>query len=315
MWPLAIATASWAAACNRSNAEGNVAITRDSHGQRAEHTGIGLRLPHLAEVVATCPSVGWFEIHPENFLANPHATELLSDVAREYRISIHTVGVSVGSAHGFDAGHLERFAKFVERVDPFMVSGHLAWSTAHGQYLNDLLPLPYTEETLRLVADQLERVEDRLGRRYLLENPSTYVGFAHSTMTEVEFLNELVSRTGCRLLCDVSNVFVTGHNMGHDPYGYIDRLPSTAVGELHLGGFTPEEDEATPGKTVLIDTHADGIHDAVWPLYAHALRRFGDVPTLIEWDNDIPALARLVAEAARADSVRSHVLEVHHAAC
>ena len=314
MCPLGIASASWAVACNRSNAEGNVAITRDTHGPRAGQTGIGLRLPHLAEVVATRPSVGWFEIHPENFLANPHATELLFDVAREYPISIHTVGVSVGSAHGLDAGHLERLAKFVERVDPFVVSGHLAWSTAHGQYLNDLLPLPYTEETLRLVADQLARVEDRLGRRYLLENPSTYVGFAHSTMTEVEFLTDLVSKTGCRLLCDVSNVFVSGHNMGHDPYEYIDRLPSTAVGELHLGGFTPEEDEATPGRTVLIDTHADRIHDSVWPLYAHALRRLGDAPTLIEWDNDIPALARLVGEAEHADAVRSDVLEVHHAA-
>jgi uncharacterized protein len=292
-----------------------VAITRDPHGRRAEHTGIGLRLPHLAEVVATRPSVGWWEIHPENFLANPHATELLLDVAREYPISIHTVGVSVGSAHGLDTDHLERFAKFVERLNPFLVSGHLAWSTAHGRYLNDLLPLPYTEETLRLVGDQLARVENRLGRRYLLENPSTYVGFAHSTMTEVEFLGELVSRTGCHLLCDVSNVFVSGHNMGHDPYEYIDRLPSSAVGELHLGGFTPEEDESTPGTMVLIDTHAEVIHKSVWPLYAHALRRLGDVPTLIEWDNDLPTLATLVGEAEHADGVRSHTLEVHRATC
>jgi uncharacterized protein (UPF0276 family) len=292
-----------------------VAITRDLHGQKAERTGVGLRLPHLAEVVATRPSVDWFEIHPENFLANPHATELLLDIAREYAVSIHTVGVSVGSAHGLDAAHLERFAKFVERFDPFMVSGHLAWSTAHGQYLNDLLPLPYTEETLQLVADQLSRVEDRLGRRYLLENPSTYVGFAHSTMTEVEFLGELVSRTGCRLLCDVSNVFVSGHNMGFDPYEYIDRLPSAAVGEFHLGGFTPEEDEAMRGRTVLIDSHANGINDSVWPLYAHALRRLGDAPTLIEWDNDMPRLTRLIDEARRADSVRSRAVEVHRAAC
>jgi len=292
-----------------------VAIACRTHGPTAGGTGIGLRLPHLAEVVATRPSVGWFEIHPENFLANPHATELLLDVAREYPISIHTVGVSVGSAHGVDASHLERFATFVERVDPFLVSGHLAWSTAHGQYLNDLLPLPYTEETLQLVADQLARVEDRLGRRYLLENPSTYVGFAHSTMTEVEFLSELVSRTGCRLLCDVSNVFVSGHNMGYDPYQYLDRLPSTAVGELHLGGFTAEDDEARPGAAVLIDTHADRIHDSVWPLYAHALQRLGHVPTLIEWDNDIPTLAQLVAEAERADRVRADAGEVHRATC
>jgi hypothetical protein len=286
----------------------------DPHGQKTEHAGIGLRLPHLAEVVATRPSVGWFEIHPENFLANPHATELLLDVAREYPLSIHTVGVSVGSAHGLDTAHLERFAKFVERLNPFLVSGHLAWSTAHGQYLNDLLPLPYTDETLGLVADQLARVEDRLGRRYLLENPSTYVGFAHSTMTEVEFLGELVSRTACHLLCDVSNIFVSGHNMGYDPYEYIDRLPASAVGELHLGGFTPEQD-VTPGQVVLIDTHADGINESVWPLYEHALRRLGDAPTLIEWDNDIPTLARLVGDADRADDMRTHVLEGHRVPC
>jgi uncharacterized protein (UPF0276 family) len=291
-----------------------VAITRDSHGLSSDHTGIGLRLPHLAEVVATRPSVGWFEIHPENFLPNPHATELLLDITREYPVAIHTVGVSVGSAHGLEIDHLERFAKFVERLNPCLVSGHLAWSTAHGQYLNDLLPLPYTEETLRLVADQLARVENKLGRRYLLENPSSYVGFAHSTMTEVEFLGELVSRTGCHLLCDVSNVFVSGHNMGHDPYEYIDRLPSSAVRELHLGGFTREDDEVTPGHAVLIDTHAHRIDDAVWPLYAHALRRFGDAPTLIEWDNDIPTLAQLIGEAERTDRVRSQSLEVIRAA-
>jgi uncharacterized protein (UPF0276 family) len=197
-----------------------VAITPDTLPRRAERTGIGLRLPHVAEVVATHPSVGWLEIHPENFLANPHATELLIDLARDYPVSVHTVGVSIGSASGLDVPHLERVAALIDKIDPCLVSGHLAWSTAHGQYLNDLLPLPYTEETLQLVADQLARVQDRLGRIFLVENPSTYIGFEHSTMTEVAFLNELVVRTGCRLLCDVSNVFVSGHNMGYDPYAY-----------------------------------------------------------------------------------------------
>lgn len=257
-----------------------------------DRAGIGLRLPHLAEAVATRPSAGWFEIHPENFLANPHATELLIDLARDYPVSVHTVGVSIGSAHGLDREHLDRVAALVERVDPFVVSGHLAWSTAHGHYLNDLLPLPYTDETLALVADQLAQVEDRLGRPYLVENPSSYVGFAHSTMSEAEFLNALAARTGCRLLCDVSNVFVSGHNMGYDSYAYLDGLSSDAIGELHLGGFTPEADGATPGATILIDTHADAVGGAVWPLYAHAIRRFGAVPTLIEWDNDIPTLGR-----------------------
>lgn len=287
-----------------------MAIISDSRLQRA---GIGLRLPHIAEVVATRPDVGWLEVHPENFIANPHATELLSDLARDYPISVHTVGVSIGSADGIDRAHLDRLAAFIEAVNPVLVSGHLAWSTFAGQYLNDLLPLPYTNETLRLVADQLADVQDRLGRPYLIENPSTYIGFAHSTMTEVEFLNELVSATGCRLLCDVSNVFVTGHNMGCDPHLYLDAFPADAVDELHLGGFTPEEDEATPGATVLIDSHATSVAGDVWPLYARALARFGAAPTLIEWDNDLPPLRELVAEARHADAITSYGCEAVHA--
>jgi len=262
--------------------------------------GIGLRLPHLAELVATRPNVDWLEIHPENFLANPHATELLLDLARDYPVSVHTVGVSIGSADGFERAHLDRLASFVDRLQPAMVSGHLAWSTFGGHYLNDLLPLPYTDETLGLVADQLARVQDRLGRAYLVENPSTYVGFAGSTMTETDFLNELVARTDCRLLCDVSNVFVSGHNMGFDPYAYLAALPSDAIDELHLGGFTPEEDDARPGGTLFVDTHAAPVAREVWPLYRAALRRFGSLPTLIEWDNDLPPLSTLLDEAAHA---------------
>jgi uncharacterized protein (UPF0276 family) len=278
-----------------------VAIT--SCSAHIEGAGIGLRLPHIAEVVATRPDVGWFEIHPENFLANPHATELLLELRRDYPVSVHTVGVSIGSADGVDAAHLDRLARFVERVDPMLVSGHLAWSTFGGRYLNDLLPLPYTRETLRVVSEQLAAVQDRLGRPFLVENPSSYVGFLHSTMTEVEFLNELVSSTGCRLLCDVSNVFVSAHNMGWDPWMYLDALPPDAIRELHLGGFTPEDDEAQPGHTLLVDTHGSPIAPGVWPLFTHAVRRFGRVPTLIEWDNDLPELHALLAESKRADGV------------
>jgi uncharacterized protein (UPF0276 family) len=226
-------------------------------------------------VAATAPAITWLEIHPENFLANPHARELLQDVATRYPISVHTVGVSIGSAGGIDPEHLARVRELVDAVDPFLVSGHLAWSKHAGEYLN--------------------------------ENPSSYVGFGTSTMTEVEFFSELVRQTGCRLLCDVSNVFLSGHNMGFDPYAYIDAFPAAAVGELHLGGFTPEADEATPGAEVFVDTHAAPITEPVWRLYAHALRRFGPTPTLIEWDNDIPALDTLIAEAKRADAVAATV--------
>ena len=228
--------------------------------------GVGLRLPHVAEVVATHPSVPWLEIHPENFLANPHATELLLEARRDYPISVHSVGVSVGSVGGIDHIHLRRVRALIDTVDPVLVSGHLAWSTHDGQYLNDLLPLPYDEETLRLVAAHIDEVQDILGRPYLLENPSSYVGFDTSTMSELDFLRELVRRTGCRLLCDVSNVYLSAHNMGYDPYWYIDGLPVGAVGELHLGGFTPEEDEAEPGAEILIDTHAARIAEPVWEL-------------------------------------------------
>ena len=265
--------------------------------------GVGLRLPHLAEVVAVRPRAAWLEIHPENFLANPHAMELLGEVARHYPISVHTVGVSIGSADGIDRVHLGRVRSLIDTVDPALVSGHLAWSTHQGAYLNDLLPLPYDEATLRLVATQLDQVQDALGRPYLVENPSSYVGFAASTMTETQFLGELVARTGCRLLCDVSNVFLSGHNMGFDPYRYLDELPEGAVGELHLGGFTSEADDASPGSEILIDTHAAPIAEPVWGLYAHAVRRFGARPTLIEWDNDVPAFEVLTREAGRAADV------------
>ena len=290
-----------------------MAITMHRQPAIAGRTGIGLRLPHLAEVVATRPNVGWLEIHPENFLANPHATELLLDLARDYPISVHTVGISIGSAEGIDVAHLKRLHAFIERLNPALVSGHLAWSTEDGAYLNDLLPLPYDEDTLRVVADHLMRVQDWIGRAYVIENPSSYVGFANSTMTELEFLAALVHRTGCRLLCDVSNVYVSGHNMGYDPYAYLNNFPAGAVAELHLGGFTAEDDDATPGATLLVDTHAAVVTEPVWDLYAHAVRLFGPQPTIVEWDSDIPAIATVIDEATRADAERDRIREAQHA--
>ena len=290
-----------------------MATTSLSNRQLPDTAGVGLRLPHLAEVVATRPAVGWLEVHPENFLANPHATELLTELARHYPISVHTVGISIGSVDGIDRAHLRRLRAFIDTINPLMISGHLAWSTNQGAYLNDLLPLPYDEDALHVVAAHLDEVQDGLGRPYVIENPSTYVAFNTSTMTELEFLNALVRRTGCQLLCDVSNVYLSGHNMGYDPYSFIDGLPVTSVSELHLGGFTPEEDEANPGGTLFVDTHASTIAEPVWDLYAHAIRRFGPKPTIVEWDNDIPALATLLGEASRADAVGAHALEEHRA--
>ena len=285
-----------------------MAITSDARPHVTERTGIGLRLPHIAEVVATRPPVGWLEIHPENFLANPHALELLTELARDYPLSVHTVGISIGSADGIDRDHLIRLRALVDRLDPVLVSGHLAWSSFGGTYLNDLLPLPYTKETLGIVAAHLSEVQDALGRPYVVENPSSYVSLTTSTMTEAEFLHALVDTTGCRLLCDVSNVYLSSQNMGYDPYEFIDQFPAT-VAELHLGGFTAEDDDGTPGATLLVDTHAHAVADPAWTLYTHALRRFGLQPTIIEWDNDLPALAVLTQEAAKADRVRELIVE------
>jgi len=278
-------------------------------GPSSPVTGIGLRLPQLAEVVATSPPVGWLEVHPENFLANPHATELLLELAARYPISVHTVGVSIGSVDGIDRAHLRRVRGLIDAIDPVLVSGHLAWSTHAGVYLNDLLPLPYDNTTLALLARHLDEVQNELGRAYVVENPSSYVAFRTSTMSELEFLNELVDRTGCHLLCDVSNVYLSGHNMGYDPYEFLDGLPADAVAEMHLGGFTAEEDDATPGRTLLVDTHAARITPPVWQLYAYAVALFRTVPTIIEWDDDIPELATLVAEATKAGGVGTRVQE------
>jgi len=289
-----------------------VAITGHTERRNPTSTGIGLRLPHLAEVVATRPPVGWLEVHPENFLANPHAMELLLELAPHYPISVHTVGISIGSADGIDRTHLTRLRQLVDAVDPCLVSGHLAWSSTRGAYLNDLLPLPYTKETLAVVLTHLHEVQDGLGRAFVIENPSSYVAFTTSTMKEIEFLNELVDRTGCGLLCDVSNVFLSAHNMRFDPLEYLDGLPEASIAELHLGGFTPEADDAEPGATLLVDTHASAITEPVWSLYRYGVTRFGHAPTIIEWDADIPPLDTLVGEARRADAVAASAREAIH---
>lgn len=262
--------------------------------------GIGLRLPHLPEVVATRPPVPFFEVHPESFLANPHATELLVQIAEHYPISVHTVGVSVGSASGVDRAHLARVKQLVDLVNPVLLSGHVAWSTHEGEYLNDLLPLPYTAESVSILVEHILAVQEAFERPLLLENPSSYVGYRGSTMTEPEFLTELVARTGCLLLCDVSNVVLSAHNVGFDARAYLRALPWSAIGEFHLGGFEREDDEATPGGVVFVDTHGSLVHEASWELYQYAVELFGPKPTLLERDNDVPSLGALVAEAARA---------------
>jgi hypothetical protein len=261
--------------------------------------GIGLRSPHVAEVLATRPGVPWLEVHPENYLGGGPGVRALGTLRRDYPVAFHAVGLSLGSAEGIDRRHLGRIKGLVERFEPALVSEHLAWSQVGGAYLNHLLPLPYTEESLAVVCRNVDEVQTVLGRRILVENPSAYLRFTTSTIPEAEFLAELVRRTGCGLLCDVNNVHVTARNLGLDPVAYLDTLPPAAVGELHLAGHSAND---VDGRTLLIDDHGSPVVPAVWALYEHALRRFGAVPTLVEWDTEIPELGVLLAEARRADT-------------
>ena len=260
-------------------------------------TGIGLRSPHLDEILATRPAVGWLEVHAENYLGGGPALRGLERLRPDYPLSVHGVGLSLGSADGLDARHLERLARLVERLEPALVSEHLAWSVTGGAYLNHLLPLPYTEESLAVVSEHVERVQTRLGRRLLVENPSGYLRFRGAEIPEADFLAALVRRTGCGLLCDINNIHVTCANLSGDPDDYLAALPAEAIGEIHLAGHAVNDAD---GHTILIDDHGSPVAPAVWALYERALARFGPRPTLIEWDTDVPPLAVLLAEAAEA---------------
>jgi len=260
-------------------------------------SGIGLRSPHVAEVLATRPAIDWLEVHAENYMGGGPAVRALERIRRDYPVSIHGVGLSLGSADGLDAAHLERLAGLVERLQPALVSEHLSWSLAGGAYLNHLLPLPYTEEALAVVSEHVDRAQERLSRRLLVENPSSYLRFRHSPMPETEFLNALVRRTGCGLLCDVNNVYVSCQNLGGDAAAYLEAIEPAAVEEIHLAGHAVNDAD---GRAILIDDHGSRVAEAVWRLHARALARFGAVPTLVEWDTDVPPLAILLEEAAKA---------------
>jgi uncharacterized protein (UPF0276 family) len=262
--------------------------------------GVGLRTPHVAEVMAARPPVPWFEVHAENYLGGGPPLRALEAVRRDYPIALHGVGLSLGSADGLDERHLARLAALVRRIEPVLVSEHVSWSRVGGAYLNHLLPLPYTDETLEVVCRHVDRAQSVLGRGLLVENPSSYLRFRASTIAEPDFLHEVARRTGCGLLCDVNNVYVTCRNLGMDPAGHLAALPATAVGEIHLAGHAVNDAD---GIAVLIDDHGSAVAEPVWDLYAAAIARFGHVPTLVEWDTNLPSFERLVAEARRADAV------------
>ncbi|AXE96257.1 MNIO family bufferin maturase [Paraburkholderia sp. 22099] len=271
-----------------------------AHGLIPACAGVGLRFRHHHEVVERHPPAAWFEVHPENYMGGGLAPGYLDAIRRDYPISLHGVGLSPGSVEGLDARHLERVRAVIERVEPGLVSEHLSWSVSAGVYLADLLPLPMTEEALTLVCSHVDQVQTCLRRRISLENPSTYLRFRHSTIPEWAFLAEVARRTGCGILCDVNNIYVSAGNHGWNAQVYLDALPPESVTEIHLAGHSVRQlDE---GRIIRIDDHGSRVAPAVWDLFELALRRFGPVPTLIEWDTDVPPLEVLMEEAALADA-------------
>jgi uncharacterized protein len=263
--------------------------------------GIGLRFPHHRAVLDERPAVAWLEVHPENYMGGGKPLMYLDAIRRDYPVSLHGVGLSLGSANGVDERHLTRLQGLVERIEPGLVSEHLSWSEFGGMHFADLLPLPYTEEALGTVCRNIAVVQERLKRRILIENPSSYLRYRRSTIPEWEFMAAVSTRTGCGILCDVNNVYVSACNHGFDARGYLRALPHESVGEIHLAGHTVRTFD--DGRSIRIDDHGSRLCREVWALYAEAVALFGRVPTLIEWDTDVPPLQVLIEEAAHAESI------------
>ncbi|MDO9012553.1 MAG: DUF692 domain-containing protein [Gallionella sp.] len=255
--------------------------------------GIGLRAPHYAEVLETLPALGWVEVHNENFYGGGAALHTLLKVREHYAVSLHGVGMGLASISPLDTQHLSALHRLCEVIQPAAVSEHLCWNSADGMTVNDLLPFPYTRESLTHVARRVEQVQEKLGRPLLVENLSSYLSFTHSEMTEGEFLAELTRRTGCGILFDVENLYVNVRNLGVDAGAFIQAIPAEAVKEYHLAGYSVRDG-------CLVDTHNFPVYPEVWALYEYVLQQIGPRPTLIEWDSDIPPLSVLMGEATKA---------------
>jgi len=264
--------------------------------------GVGYKPQHFSDITTNPGVVGWLEIHAENYMGDGgRPLAQLRHLAETFAISAHGVGLSIGGETRLDPDHLSRLKHLNDWLQPASFSEHLAWSTHGAEFLNDLLPLPYTEATLTRVADHVDELQETIGRKMLLENPSSYLAFTESTMSETDFLREIARRTGCGLLLDVNNVFVSATNLDTDPIAYIDDFPLDHVGEIHLGGH--DEDEDDHGAPLLIDSHGREVADPVWTLYDYVITKGGTRPTLIEWDNDVPDWPTLEAEAQRAQAI------------
>ncbi len=278
------------------------ALSRLGPGPIPARAGIGLRAEHYDAVLETCPPVGWLEVHSENhFGAGGKPLHYLERIRAHYPLSLHGVGLSIGSTDPLDNRHLAKLKNLIRRFEPALVSEHLSWGSVGGRSLNDLLPLPYTEEALYHMVARVAQVQDRLGRQILIENPSSYLQYVESAIPEWEFLTELAERTGCGVLLDVNNVYVSARNHGFDTGAYLRAIPRHVVREIHLAGFTVNHFD---DGELLVDTHNCPVWPAVWALYRQAAQRFGRISTLIEWDTDLPELAVLVNEARRADAIQ-----------
>jgi len=259
-----------------------------------------LKTQHVAEILETDADIGFFEVHAENYMGAggiPHAQ--LHQIRENYPLSVHGVGMSIGGEGSIDVDHLERFKAVVHRYEPGLVSEHLAWSTHDDVFYNDLLPVPYTQDTLKRVVEHVDEVQSAIGRQILIENPSTYITFEHSTMSEVDFMSTVARQSGCGLLLDVNNVFVSATNHGYSAREYIELYPMDLVQEIHLGGHATDRDDEN--RPLLIDAHDREVCDDVWGLYKLVLAKTGPIASLIEWDNEVPHWPVLAAEAARAD--------------
>ncbi len=269
--------------------------------------GVGYKPQHFSDLLENAGSVEWLEIHAENYMGDGgRPLAQLRHLSERFAISVHGVGLSIGGEGRLDPDHLARLKHLVGWTKPASFSEHLAWSTHDSAFLNDLLPLPYTDETLTRVAEHIDEVQEVVGRQMLLENPSSYLAFDESTYEETDFLREVAKRTGCGLLLDVNNVFVSATNLETDPVSYIDAFPLDLVGEIHLAGH--DEDHDDHGKPLLIDSHGREVAEPVWTLYEHVIAKGGARPSLIEWDNDVPDWPTLEAEAARAAKILETVV-------
>lgn len=279
----------------------NAALPSCSHLPAA--TGIGLRSAHHERVAAERPEIAWLEVHTENFLGGGATPALLEALRARYAISLHGVGLSLGSAEGLDEHHLSRVAALVRRIDPAAISDHVSWSVTGGVYFNDLLPIPYDEEALGVIARNVMRFQEAVGRPVMVENPSTYLRHAQSDRAEPQFLAELCQRSGCGLLLDVNNVFVSTENHGDDARAYLAAIAQLPIGEIHLSGHHLRQ---IGNRSIRIDDHGSPVSDQVWALYEHALALIGPRPTLIEWDSALPPLETLLGEADKAQTRLGH---------